>query len=74
MTYEFLELSKKALDSLNDEEHNALKSLSKDQTIVISKADKGNAVVIQDIETYRNKIIELLNQDGKFKNSETMRP
>ncbi len=66
MTYEFLELSKRSLDSLNDEEHNALKSLSEDKTIVISKADKGNAVVIQDIETYRSKIIELLNQDGKF--------
>jgi hypothetical protein len=28
LTYEFLELSKRALDSLNDDEHNALKSLS----------------------------------------------
>jgi len=76
MTYEFLELSKRSLDSLNDEEHNALKSLSEDKTIVISKADKGNAVVIQDIETYRSKIIELLNQDGKFnriKADETMK-
>ena len=67
MTYEFLELSKKALDSLSDEEHKALKSLSEDKTIVISKADKGNAVVIQDIETYRSKILELLKQKGKFK-------
>ena len=56
MTYEFLELSKRALDSLNVEEHNALKTLAEDKTIVITKADKGNAVVIQDIETYREKI------------------
>ena len=66
LTYEFLELSKRALDSLNDDEHNALKSLSQDKTIVISKADKGNAVVIQDIDSYRSKILDLLKQDGKF--------
>jgi len=66
MTYEFLELSKRALDSLNVEEHNALKTLPQDKTIVISKADKGNAVVIQDIESCRAKILEFLLQDGKF--------
>ncbi len=69
MTYEFVELSKKAMDSLSDEEHKALLNLSRDKAIVISKADKGNAVVIQDVETYQNKIMELLNQDGKFKTS-----
>ena len=37
--FEFLELSKQAMDSLTDEEHLALKELSKDKTIVISKAD-----------------------------------
>ncbi len=52
--------------NLTDEEHLALKALSQDKTIVISKADKGNAVVIQDMETYRSKILELLQQDGKF--------
>ena len=65
--FQAFELSKRALDSLNDEEHNALKTLSEDKSIVISKADKGNAVVIQDIETYRSKILDLLKQDGKFK-------
>jgi hypothetical protein len=67
MTYEFLELSKMAIDSLTDEEHAALKNLADDKTIVISKADKGNAVVIQDIESYRNKVLELLQKYGKFK-------
>jgi len=71
MTYEFLELSKMAIDSLTDEEHTALKSLSEDKTIVISKADKGNAVVIQDIVDYRSKILELLQKDGKFKKLKT---
>jgi hypothetical protein len=66
MAFEFIELSKQALDNLTDEEHLALKVLSQDKTIVISKADKGNAVVIQDMETYRSKILELLQQDSKF--------
>jgi len=74
ITFEFLELSKLALDSLNDEEHAALKKLSQYKTIVISKADKGNAIVIQDIEMYRNKILEILNQDGKFKKLRVMKP
>jgi len=67
MTYEFLELSKTSFDSLTDEEHAALKLLTLDKSIVITKADKGNAVVIQDLEVYRKKLLPLLEQDGKFK-------
>ena len=67
MTYEFLELSKTSFDSLTDEEHAALKALTQDKSIVITKADKGNAVVIQDLEVYRKKLMALLEQDGKFK-------
>ncbi len=67
MTYEFLELSKSSFDSLSDEEHAALKALAQDKSIVITKADKGNAVVIQNIEVYRRKLLTLLEQDGKFK-------
>ena len=64
--FEFLEMSKQSLDSLTDAEHQALKELAADKTIVISKAGKGNAVVIQDINDYREKVTELVNQDGKF--------
>ena len=67
MTYEFLELSKTSFDSLMDEEHVALKALTQDKSIVITKADKCNAVVIQDLEVYRKKLMALLEQDGKFK-------
>ena len=67
MTYEFLELSKSSFDILSDEEHAALKALAQDKSIVIIKADKGNTVVIQDIEVYRRKLLTLLEQDGKFK-------
>ena len=67
MTYEFIELSKGAIDSLSDEEHRALKNLATDKSIVITKADKGNAVVIQDVDSYRNKVLDILKKDGKFK-------
>ena len=49
---EFIEISKIARDNLTDAEHKALEELSKDNTIVITKADKSNAVVIQNkVET-----------------------
>ncbi|CAF0968342.1 unnamed protein product [Brachionus calyciflorus] len=67
MSNEFIELSKKSLDNLTDEEHKALKDLANDKSIIISKADKGNAVVIQDVDTYRNKVSEILKTTGKFK-------
>lgn len=67
MAFEFIELSKEATDHLTDEERKALEELAKDKTIIITKADKGNAVVIQDVEDYRKKISEILEKDGKFK-------
>ena len=36
--------------------------MSKDKSIVISKADKGDAVVIQDRIDYENKLLELKQQ------------
>jgi hypothetical protein len=52
MAFEFIELSKNATDSLTDTEHKALEELAKDKSIIITKADKGNAVVIQDLADY----------------------
>ena len=46
MTTEFIEMSKKTIDNLNEEEHAALENLSKDKSIIITKVDIGNAVVI----------------------------
>jgi len=40
--------------------------LSKDKSIVVSKADKGNAVVVQDISDYKQKIGELISNRAKF--------
>ena len=67
MATEFIELSKEARDSLTDAEHKALENLAKDDTIIISKADKGNAVVIQNKSDYLDKVHKILQTEGKFK-------
>ncbi len=67
MATEFIELSKTARDNLTDAEHKALEELSKDQSIIITKADKGNAVVIQNKTDYLTKVNILLSADDKFK-------
>lgn len=59
-------MSKKADDNLSREERETLTELSKDKSIVI-KADKGNAVVIQNTDDYRRKINGLLTTGNKFK-------
>jgi hypothetical protein len=41
--------------------------IAKDKSIVITKADKGNAVVIQNITDYLKKVEILIEQTGKFK-------
>ena len=64
--FDFVELSKKADDNLNQDERKALEDLSKDPTIIITKADKGEAVVIQNVCDYKSKIAALLMEDGKF--------
>ena len=63
MSTEFIELSKRAMDNLPPEQKEALIELSKDHSIVISKADKDNA----EVADYRNKIKEILLADSKFK-------
>ena len=64
--FEFIALSKKTTDNLTDEEHKALRDLASDKSIVVSKAEKGNAVVIQNLTTYHHKIASILNKDNKF--------
>jgi hypothetical protein len=67
MAFEFIELSKQAVDNLAPDEREALINLSKNKEIIISKSDKGNAVVIQDVSDYRKKIGEILSATNKFK-------
>jgi hypothetical protein len=59
LAFEFIELSKKTRDNLTDDEKSALNNLSKDHNIVINKADKGAAVVVQNKIDYNNKIMEI---------------
>ena len=66
MSDEFIELSKTAQNQIDAEERETLLELADDKSIVISKADKGNAVVIQDTADYKKKINLLLNISGKF--------
>lgn len=44
-------------------EENTIKSLLNDDSIVIKEADKGGAVVGMDAEYYKNKILEMLNNN-----------
>ncbi len=67
MSTEFIEISKRAHDNMPETELNAFKELAKEKSIVITCADKGNAVVLQNIQDYQNKITDILNTDGKFR-------
>ena len=67
MAFEFIELSKQATDNLTCDERQALINLSKNKDIVVTKADKGNAVVIQNRTDYMKKVSAILCTRGKFK-------
>ncbi len=73
LSSEFYLLCKKSLDNLQREEHDALVELAKDRMIVISKADKGAAVVVQNIEDYRTKMMGIVNTPGKFQKTKRER-
>ena len=57
---------KKKFSSLSDEELEAIKTLKSNKNMVISKADKGNAIVILDRETYLQKAEQIL-KENQFK-------
>jgi hypothetical protein len=57
LSSEFYLLYKKSRDNLQREEHDALVELAKDRMIVISKADKGADVAVQNIEDYMSKFL-----------------
>lgn len=49
--------------NLTKTEVNVIKKLKDEESIIITKADKGNVVVVMDRETYNNKVEELLNTE-----------
>ncbi len=44
--FEFIEFGKDLEDNLNQDEHEALNRLAENKNIIITKADKGNAIVL----------------------------
>ena len=64
---EYIRSCKKSEDTLTSAELNVLYSLSKDGSIVISKADKGDAVVLQNRSEYETKMLKLQADRSKFR-------
>ena len=52
--------------NLSDEELEALEKLSKDNNLVVQKADKGNFVVLVDKDVYVNYMENILKDQSKF--------
>ena len=51
---------------LTEEEKSALKTLSKNKSIIITRPDKGNGVVLLDKEEYIHKVNVILSDSSKF--------
>ena len=56
----------RAKSNLSGRERDALRSLQRDDSIVVLPADKGNATVVMDRTSYNSKMMELLS-DGSYK-------
>ena len=63
---DFVKTSKQSENNLTKEEMTALIGLSKDKSIIVSKADKGNTIVIQNSSDYIDKIVKILEDKSKF--------
>lgn len=50
--------------TLNHEEREAIKSLKKEEGVIILPVDKGNSTVVMDIDQYTSRMKELLDQDN----------
>ena len=70
IAFDFIKLSDKLVDNLSPEERQAIEDLAENKSIVITKSDKGNGVVIQNKSDYIKKVNELLIKDNKFKRIE----
>lgn len=49
-------------------QRNAIKSLSQDKSIVIKEADKGGGIVLMNVDFYKKKILEMLQDETYYKN------
>jgi Reverse transcriptase (RNA-dependent DNA polymerase) len=62
-----IDKDKRPAQNITKEEHQALKSLKTDMSIVILPADKGKATVVLDSEEYDKKIKNIISDNTKFK-------
>ena len=72
-------IKKKKIRNISDEEFNAVESLRNNHDFIISKADKGNSIVILDKADYIKKMNEILQlkqfistKESKHKEKETI--
>jgi hypothetical protein len=65
--YKLNQQLKHDIPNLSPDEKDAITNLLNDKSLVISKADKGNAIVILDKQDYIDKANELLNDQNVFK-------
>ena len=63
---EFIQNLRKTPNNLSKEEVKLLSQLGKNKKLVITKADKGNAIVIQDRKDYVDKVLKILSDKTKF--------
>ena len=69
LTYEFLDSAKTPQNSLTFEEEKTLVKLKtkvKDNSLIVTKADKGNATVINKRADYIDKLQKILSDKSKF--------
>ncbi|CAF3177808.1 unnamed protein product [Rotaria sp. Silwood2] len=59
-------VNKKRISNLSQEEHIALKELKMDKSLIILRADKGNAVVCMDKLDYIERVNKILQDPKKF--------
>ncbi|CAF1206861.1 unnamed protein product [Didymodactylos carnosus] len=63
------QVSHKRISNLSKSEIDAMRKLENDKTIVLLKADKGNAIVIMNKKDYYSKVIDMLDEPKKFSSS-----
>ena len=51
---------------LSDEQFDALQNLKQDKSIIVSRLDKGNGVVVMNKSSYLSKMYDILSDSIKF--------
>ena len=62
-----MKLASRKDNNLTGDQYDSLKDLASNKNIVVTKADKGNAVVILDKTDYQNRILKLIEDKKKFR-------